>query len=101
MTDCDYGWLHFASVIEWGLRDSYSRERLVGSFTAAAKCYDPLAAKHAGAPTVRCDSERSKLCEGEFKPTPQQARSLQQGERLLCPACEPEEERWLAEVGQK
>lgn len=79
----DDGSMEFAQVIGWGLRDPYSRERLVGSFAAAAKCYAPLVSKFAGARTVGC-----AWCKETFKLAPAQARSVERGEAALCPSCD-------------
>ena len=79
----DDGSTEFAEVVGWGLRDSYSRQRLVGGMQVAAKCYAPLASKFAGARTVSC-----ARCEETFKLAPHQASAVERGEAALCPECE-------------
>ncbi len=86
----------FGSVISWGLRDSYSRPRLAGSFAAAAKCYWPLAAKFKAAPRIDCaNPSRDPDCEGEFVLTEEEAKRHERlgWERagLMCPTCRHEE----------
>lgn len=89
---------HFAEVIGWALADAYSRPRLLTGFAAAAKCFEALAAKYAGAPIVRC-TERSPDCWGTFRASEQQACWLErygEGADLKCPECQ----RWAdAETG--
>ena len=75
----------FCDVIRYGMRDSFSRPRVSGSFAAAAKCYPGLASKFDAAVRVPCGD-----CHEEYPLTDDEARTQGPlGSRYYaqCPGC--------------
>ena len=80
----------FGEVLEFGLRDPYSRPRLLNGFRSAAKCYDAIKPHSDAATEVECSYRYAHNCEERFKANADEQRRFERlGENaeFVCDSC--------------